>query len=147
MTDQINELIKLIAVTNGIAVSRDDPIMILQTVIHKLIQDNEKSQQVILAQYKEEQEALAMKWGKEAKEISDRILNAALKAGKDTMLEMIQESAATTSGDDVIRKDLNTVINKVHKNVSETRTIAIINIFASCFTLIAATLVLWTTMK
>lgn len=147
MTDQINELIKQIAVTNGIAVSRDDPIMILQTVIHKLIQDNEKSQQAILAEYKEEQEALAMKWGKEAKEISDRILNAALKAGKDTMLEMIQESAATTSGDDVIRKDLNTVIKKVHKNVSETRTIAIINIFASCFTLIAATLVLWTTMR
>lgn len=147
MTDQINELIKQIAVKNGIAVSRDDPIMILQTVIHKLIQDNEKSQQAILAEYKEEQEALAMKWGKEAKEISDRILNAALKAGKDTMLEMIQESAATTSGDDVIRKDLNTVIKKVHKNVSETRTIAIINIFASCFTLIAATLVLWTTMR
>jgi len=147
MTDQINELIKQIAVTNGIAVSRDDPIMILQTVIHKLIQDNEKSQQVILAQYKEEQEALAMKWGKEAKEISDRILNAALKAGKDTMLEMIQGGAAPTSADDVSRKDLNSVIKKVHINISEIRTIAIINIFASCFTLIAATLILWTTMR
>jgi hypothetical protein len=67
MTDQVEELIKEIAAKHGIAVSRDDPILILQTINARLMQDSAKAQQVMLDQYKEELEALALRWGNDAK--------------------------------------------------------------------------------
>ena len=63
MPDNVDELIKEIAVKHGIAVSRDDPILILQTINNRPMQDREKAQQAMLDQYKEELEALALRWG------------------------------------------------------------------------------------
>ena len=40
MADQVEELIKEIAAKHGIAVSRDDPILILQTINARLMQDS-----------------------------------------------------------------------------------------------------------
>ena len=50
MPDNVDELIKEIAVKHGIAVSRDDPILILQTINNRLMQDSEKAQQAMLDQ-------------------------------------------------------------------------------------------------
>jgi hypothetical protein len=75
MADQVEELIKEIAAKHGIAVSRDDPILILQTINARLMQDSAKAQQVMLDQYKEELEALALRWGNDAKTKAERILN------------------------------------------------------------------------
>lgn len=57
MADQVEELIKEIAAKHGIAVSRDDPILVLQTINNRLMQDSSKAQQAQLDQYKEELEA------------------------------------------------------------------------------------------
>jgi hypothetical protein len=45
MTDPVEELIREIAAKHGIAVSRDDPILILQTINTRLLQDSAKAQQ------------------------------------------------------------------------------------------------------
>jgi hypothetical protein len=74
MADQVEELIKEIAAKHGIAVSRDDPILILQTINARLMQDSAKAQQVMLDQYKEELEALALRWGNDAKDQSGKDL-------------------------------------------------------------------------
>jgi hypothetical protein len=68
MTDPVEELIREIAAKHGIAVSRDDPILILQTINTRLLQDSAKAQQVMLDQYKEELEALALRWGNDARD-------------------------------------------------------------------------------
>jgi len=52
MPDNVDELIKEIAVKHGIAVSRDDPILILQTINNRLMQDSEKAQQAMLDQFR-----------------------------------------------------------------------------------------------
>ena len=80
MADPIEELIREIAAKHGIAVSRDDPILILQTINSRLMQDSAKAQQVMLDQYKEELEALALRWGNDARDKAERILNASLAA-------------------------------------------------------------------
>ena len=54
MVDPIDELIKEIAGKHGVAVGRDDPIMILQTVNTRLLQDSPKAQQAMLEGYKKE---------------------------------------------------------------------------------------------
>jgi len=45
MPDQVEKLIKEIAAKHGIAVSRDDAILILQTINNRLLQDGAKAQQ------------------------------------------------------------------------------------------------------
>ena len=56
--DKIEELIREIAVKHGIAVGRDDPILILQTINTRLMQDSQAAQQEILDRFKEEQALL-----------------------------------------------------------------------------------------
>jgi hypothetical protein len=65
MADRIEEIIKEIAVKHGIAVGRDDPIMILQTINERLMQDTAAAQQEILEQFKSELESVAFRWGED----------------------------------------------------------------------------------
>src|SRR6476620_4830080 len=97
MSDQIEELIREIATKHGIAVSRDDPILVLQTINSRLMQDSSKAQQAQLDHYKEELEALALRWGNDAKEKAERILNASLSAAKDAIDQLMQEGARSTA--------------------------------------------------
>ena len=84
--DKIEELIREIAVKHGIAVGRDDPILILQTINTRLMQDSQAAQQEILDRFKEELEAIAHRWGDDAKGKAERTLNAALAASKEAKI-------------------------------------------------------------
>ena len=67
MSDRIEALVKEIAAKHGIAVGRDDPIMILQTINERLIQDSAAAQQDALDRFKEELESIAHRWGEDAR--------------------------------------------------------------------------------
>ncbi len=82
---ELEDLIKEIAVKHGIALGRDDPILILQTLNNRLLQASQKAQQTLLDQYKAELEDLSLKWSTETKEKAERILNASLDASKVAM--------------------------------------------------------------
>lgn len=140
MSDETDELIKEIAVKHGIAVSRDDPIMILQTINNRLLQDTERAQQALLETYKEELEALSMRWSEDVKDKSQRIVNASLSASKNAMAESVQESAkvATT----LLKNELESVLIPIRKTIKEARMIGILNIAASVITLTALAIVL-----
>ena len=84
MTD-VEELIQEIALKHGITVSRDDPILIFQTINKRLMEDSAKAQQEMLDHYKEELEVLAKRWGDDAKTKAEKVLNAALAASRETM--------------------------------------------------------------
>ena len=78
---------------HGIAVGRDDPILILQTINDRLMQESTEAQQAILDSFKSELEEIAHRWGEDAKNKAERTLNAALTASKQTMATSMQESA------------------------------------------------------
>ena len=145
MPDNVDELIKEIAVKHGIAVSRDDPILILQTINNRLMQDSEKAQQAMLDQYKEELEALALRWGVDAKDKAERILNASLLASKDAMGEIMQESAKATAV--AIRSEIESALTIVANNLRAARTIGILNVVASCITMLASAVALWVILR
>jgi hypothetical protein len=140
MFDQTDELIKEIAVKHGIAVSRDDPIMILQTINNRLLQDTERAQQALLDTYKEELEALSVRWSEDVKDKSQRIVNASLSASKNAMAESVQESAKTAST--LLKTELEIVLIPIRKSIKEARMIGILNIAASVITLTALAIVL-----
>ena len=145
MADQVEELIKEIAAKHGIAVSRDDPILVLQTINNRLMQDSSKAQQAQLDQYKEELEALALRWGTDAKDKAERILNAALTACKGAMDKAMQENAKSTAA--TVRAEVDAALGRVAGQVKDARRIGLLNVLASCITLAAAAVALWVALR
>jgi len=141
MTDQVEELIKEIAAKHGIAVSRDDPILILQTINARLMQDSAKAQQAMLDQYKEELEALALRWGNDAKAKAERILNVSLTASKEATAKLMQEGAKEAAVS--VRGEIDVALRRVADPVRDARRIGALNVAASCITCVAAAIALW----
>ena len=95
--ERIDQLIAEIAARHGLAVSRDDPIIVLQTINSLLLHDSARTQQAQLDQFKQEMEALTLHWENDASGKAERILNAALVAGKNTMWSVMQNGAGAAS--------------------------------------------------
>lgn len=145
MSDQIEELIKEIAAKHGIAVSRDDPILVLQTINNRLMQDSSKAQRDQLDQYKEELEGLALRWGNDAKGMAERILNASLAASKEAMNTRMQEGAKAMTT--AVRAEIDAALASVAIPILDAGRIGKLNVIASCITLLAAAVALWVVLR
>jgi hypothetical protein len=143
--DQIEALIREIAQKHGIVVGRDDPIFVLQTINHRLMQDSAKAQRAQLETLKEEMEALAQRWSTDAKEKSERILNASLAAGKQAMAQLMEEGARTSAR--VLAKEMDDSLAKLAQPLREAHQLAAFNVVASCITLLAAVVAVWATLR
>ncbi len=141
MTD-VDELIQEIALKHGITVSRDDPILILQTINKRLMEDSAKAQQEMLDHYKEEIEVLAKRWGDDAKTKAEKVLNAALTASRETMARTAQEVASTVK--QAVAQEVEASFMKIRGPVRDTRRLVILNVIAASITLAAAFVALWT---
>ncbi|MES3021657.1 MAG: conjugal transfer protein TraM [Pseudomonadota bacterium] len=139
--DQLEEIIREIATKHGIAVSRDDPILILQTINNRLLLDSAKAQQAMLDRYKDELEALTLRWGTDAKGKAERILTASLSASKETMSALMDEMAQRTAA--TVAAEIDAALDRVIRPVSNVRRIAVLNVIAACITVMAATIALW----
>lgn len=142
---EVEELIKEIAAKHGIAVSRDDPILVMQTINHRLMQDTSKAQQAQLDHYKEELEALALRWGNDAKDKAERILNAALSASKEAMHQAMQENAKSTAAS--VRAEVDLIQCAITNQLKDAQRIVWLNVAASCITLAAAAVSLWVVLR
>lgn len=141
MSDKVQEIIKEIASKHGVAVGRDDPIMILQTINERLLKDSADTQQEILNHYKEELEIIAHRWGDDAKNKAERTLNAALSAGKAAMAKGMKEGTKATT--DAIEHAVNDAVAQLSAPINQARLLSMINLAAAVMTLIAAGLVIW----
>ena len=92
MSEKMDTLIKEIAIKHGTLLSKDDPILMLQTVNEQLIEDNKKAHQEILLNFKGEIEHISTQWRDDAKDKSEKILNAALASSKEMMAKLVQQS-------------------------------------------------------
>jgi hypothetical protein len=143
--EQIEALIREIAQKHGIVVGRDDPIFVLQTINNRLMQDSAKSHQAQLEKLKEELEALAQRWSLDAKEKSERILNASLTSGKQAMGQLMEEGTNATVR--LLAEEMGALLAKLRRPIQDAHRLAVFNIIASCMTLVAAATALWVTLR
>lgn len=87
----MNESIQDIAIRHGVVLGKDDPILILQTMNEKLLEENRRAQQEMLAQFREEIENISSQWKNDTKEKAEKILNTALNGSKEVMTRLLQE--------------------------------------------------------
>ena len=92
MSEAIDKTIKEIAVRHGVILSKDDPILILQTMNERLLEETRKAQQEMLVQFKEEMESISSQWKDDAKDKAEKVLSAALASSKSAMAKLLQES-------------------------------------------------------
>ena len=140
----LGEMIKEIAAKHGIALGRDDPILILQTLNNRLLQDNQKAQQAMLNQYKEELEALSLRWSSDTKEKAERILNASLESSKVAMDQLMQ--AGTKELLLRFTSSIDESLILIGYLIKDTKRIGAMNIIASCITVLAVATLLVSTM-
>lgn len=139
----LGEMIKEIAAKHGIALGRDDPILILQTLNNRLLQDNQKAQQAMLNQYKEELEALSLRWSSDTKEKAERILNASLESSKVAMDQLMQ--AGTKELLLRFTSSIDESLILIDYLIKDTKRIGAMNIIASCITVLAVAALLVST--
>ncbi len=139
--ESIDDLIQQIAVEHDVLISKDDPIMILQTMNTRLIKDSKAAQNVLLNQFKSEMEVISDQWSIEAKNHSDRILNSSIVSSKAEVAKIMGEQSTV-----IIEKwkdELSTGFSEVHKTIQSSRQAAILNIIASFITLMSAGIILY----
>ncbi|HRF74718.1 MAG TPA: conjugal transfer protein TraM, partial [Accumulibacter sp.] len=100
-----------------------------------------KAQQAMLDQYKEELEALALRWGNDAKTKAERILNVSLAASKEATAKLMQEGAREAAAS--VRGEIDVALRRVAGPVRDAWRIGVLNVVASCITCIAAAIALW----
>ena len=144
-TSQIEEIIREIATKHGIAVSRDDPILILQTINNRLMLDSAKAQQAMLDHFKAEMEDLALRWGNDSKGRAEQILIAALGASKAAMAQSMDELAkkAATS----VAVEVDSALERITRPVRDACRLAFFNLAAACLTMGGAATVLWAVLR
>ena len=143
MSDRIEALVKEIAAKHGIAVGRDDPIMILQTINERLIQDSAAAQQDALDRFKEELESIAHRWGEDARAKAERTLTTALAAGRAAMTKDMQAGAKAAALS--ARQEIDTALAQLADPIRDGRRIAILNLIAAGMAVFAAALALLST--
>jgi hypothetical protein len=139
--DKLEELIREIATKHGIALGRDDPILILQTINMKLMQDSASAQQDILDAFKSELESIANRWGDDARGKAEKTLNAALAASKDAMMRSTQDGAKATA--EAVRQEVERSTAQLMGPIREARRVAMMNMIAAGMAVAAAGMVLW----
>ena len=92
MSDKYDAAIQEIAVRHGVVLSKDDPILILQTMNDRLIEESRQAQAAMLTQFREEMESISSQWRDDAKEKAEKIINAALAGSKEAMAKLLLES-------------------------------------------------------
>lgn len=124
MADKIEEIIKEIAARHGIAVGRDDPILMLHTINAELLRESTDAQQEILDHFKSELEEISQRWGDDARNKAERTLNAALTASRDAMLEAMQTGGEKAAA--IIQRE----IQALEMPLRVAKQVAILNIIA-----------------
>jgi hypothetical protein len=145
MPDPVDQLIREIAAKHGVAVGRDDPILILQTINAQLLEDGAKAQRDMLRTHKEELEAIAQRWGSDARDKAERILSAGLAASKEAMGRVMQEGAMAATAS--MRSEIDQALGGITQALEQARGLARINMIAAALTLVAAAIALFATLS
>ena len=145
MDAAIEDLIAEVAAKHGVAIGRDDPILVMQTINDRLLREGAAAQQALLDAYKNELEAQASRWSAIATERADRVLQVALIGCKDMVAIQVKEGAGATAAS--VSAAVDAALARVTCRLQDARRIAMLNLAAACITLTAAGLVVWSSFR
>lgn len=93
MSVPFEDIVKDVAKQNAYGLRMDDPILILATIMNHVVDDQTASMRLALEEFRTKNEETAYQWRHDAKETANRILNAAINAGREAMVKNMSEGA------------------------------------------------------
>ena len=143
--EHIDELSKEIYARNGVAVPREDPIMIQETINQRWVIFSAAVHQKQMDMFKSEMEAFADRWLDDNKILSKKMLNASLDASKAAMKDILNEG-----GKEVVEalREVHKEANKeaterINTTIKNLNTLSMMNLVAALLTITAAGLIVW----
>ncbi|MFO3269267.1 conjugal transfer protein TraM [Legionella pneumophila serogroup 1] len=119
MSEKTDKILQEIAIKHGIVLGKDDPILILQTMNDRLIEETRQAQAEMLVQFKEEMESISSLWKDDARNKTEKLLNAALVASKEAMAKLLRESSSQSA--QAIKKVMFDALNEKRDLTQQTR--------------------------
>ena len=95
--DSIEQSIREVSARHGVALSRDDPILIVQTLNEQLVKNLATAQSEMLEQFRRDLELTCSQWREDAKVKSERILNEALATSRRALKDDLSASISLTA--------------------------------------------------
>jgi hypothetical protein len=140
--DPTDDLLKEIASKHGVALDRQDPILMVQTMHARLLAESRSAQQAMLDDYRKTLEALLDRWSAETTAKAERIVTASLTASTETM--KMQMTTTTTDLARTIRKEVTEVVETTETRLGRATTVGYVNLLAAVVTFLSAVVVYWT---
>ncbi len=140
--DHTDDLLKEIASKHGVALDREDPILMVQTLHARLLAESRSAQQAMLEDYRKTLEALLDRWSAETTAKAERIVTASLTASTETM--KMQMTTTTTDLARTIRKEVTEVVETTETRMRWATTVGYLNLLAALVTFLSAVVVYWT---
>jgi hypothetical protein len=139
--ERVELMIKEIAVRHGVAVGRDDPILMLLTIFERLQRDSEAAQHELLEKFKSEIEGTVQRVDQDAQARATKAVTALLEASRAGIQQTAQDGAgqAVTA----LQALVNASIAQMRKDIGDTRKVAMFNMVAAVLSLVAALVVAW----
>jgi Transcriptional activator TraM len=153
---KIEAIIRAVAVKHGIALGRNDPILILHTINGLLLEELANQQADIITQFRESLESAADHWSKNMEVKADEILINMGNSHRQLINELIAKhidnmvlAIADKSGDIAVAHQKRTVNNlkSLNSQIRSMRSMLYVNFAASIMALVSAILMLWLLVK
>lgn len=141
LDEKIDEATNEIASIHGVVVTKDDPLMILITMNQRLIQDSKAAQNDLLDKFRSQMEVIANQWSTEAKNHSDRILNASIVSSKAEVARVMEAQSRVII--EQWKHELNAGFSQVHQALQAAKQTAVLNVIAALITSASAVTVLY----
>ncbi|GAN31441.1 TPA: conjugal transfer protein TraM [Legionella pneumophila] len=139
MSEKLDKIVQDIAVKHGVLLGKDDPILMLQTMNEQLIEENRKAQQDLLRLFQEEMEDISSRWKDDAKEKSEKVLNAALASSKEAITRLLHES--TKESVQTIKKLISDSLNEAQFLTQRTQKFSRVALVSSATFFIASCMI------
>ena len=140
--ERTDELLKEIAAKHGVALDREDPILIVQTLHIRLLAESRHAQHAMLDDYRKTLEAMLERGGAETTAKAERIVTASLTATTETM--KAEMATHTTDLARAIRKEVTEVLKTTETQMRRATTVGYVNLLAALVTFLSAVVVYWT---
>ena len=104
----IEDVIRDAALKNHVGLKEDDPVMVLVTVMTRIAEDYQFALNGALENHRNTVEEASYRWRNDAKARAEKILTAALEAGREAMAKGMGEGAAKVA--ELFRQEMEATI-------------------------------------
>ncbi|MBJ7262217.1 MAG: hypothetical protein JHC61_00050 [Burkholderiaceae bacterium] len=133
-----DEVIAEISLKHGVALSQDDPVLMLLTLQRHVAKETTAEFTAVLDQIKSELELSANLWEKNSLAKAERVISGSIAATSERLKEA--GIAVGESLENRMQARENAFLSRLEEHVAQSRKVAMLNLCAACTTLIAVAL-------